>query len=272
MPVREARPRVKNRHGGAPKGERPASWDARRLASAWRTALCARPTGAAAPERLSALRPPSFGVSEAKLQTSGAENAPRERDGLFDIVRWELPKTVRRRTASSVCPRPPHPEERACGSAAANQVVRARVSKDGAAIPLMLRDASQRSRAVDAFELAWAAMLLSMRASAGSAEPTCGCGRRSPAPFHCFGIVIYNGKRNSNVSSRKRALRRASLGGVASRAVRCHGGAQGAANPSYVNFAMAGLPPRGDNARAALLRPTASMQPGTNHVYQKSND
>ena len=100
-----------------------------------------------------------------------------------------------------------------------------------AAIPLMLRDASQRSRTVDAFELAWAAMLLSMRASAGSAEPTCGCGRRSPAPFHCFGIVIYNGKRNSNVSSRKRALRRASLGGVASRAVRCHGGAQGAAKP-----------------------------------------
>src|SRR6516162_2230483 len=30
----EARPRVKNRHGGAPRGERPASWDARRLAIA----------------------------------------------------------------------------------------------------------------------------------------------------------------------------------------------------------------------------------------------
>jgi hypothetical protein len=28
--------RVKNRHGGAPRGERPASWDAGRLASAWR--------------------------------------------------------------------------------------------------------------------------------------------------------------------------------------------------------------------------------------------
>src|SRR6516164_9822990 len=45
MPVREARPRVKNRHGGAPRGERPALWDARRLASAWRAALRARPTG-----------------------------------------------------------------------------------------------------------------------------------------------------------------------------------------------------------------------------------
>src|SRR5262249_47480511 len=32
MPETEARPRVKNRHGGAPRGERPASWDARRLA------------------------------------------------------------------------------------------------------------------------------------------------------------------------------------------------------------------------------------------------
>src|SRR5499427_303262 len=67
----------------------------------------------------------------------------------------ELPKTVRRPTASSVCPRPPHPEERACGSAAANQVVRARVSKDGAAIPLMLRDASQRIWAMEAPALAF---------------------------------------------------------------------------------------------------------------------
>src|SRR5262245_33889020 len=73
MPETEARPRVKNRHGGAPRGERPASWDARRLASAWRAALCARPTGAAAPERLSALRHPSFGVGEARLQDPGAE-------------------------------------------------------------------------------------------------------------------------------------------------------------------------------------------------------
>src|SRR6266446_5814439 len=30
---------------------------------------------------------PRFGVSEATSQTPGAENAPRERDGLFDIVR-----------------------------------------------------------------------------------------------------------------------------------------------------------------------------------------
>src|SRR5215470_2483541 len=60
-----------------------------------------------APERLSALRPPSLRVSEATMQTPGADNAPRERDGLFEIVRWELPKTVRRRAAISACAHPP---------------------------------------------------------------------------------------------------------------------------------------------------------------------
>jgi hypothetical protein len=45
--------------------------------------------------------------------------APRERDGLFDIVRWKLPKTVRRRAASSACDEPPHPEERGCSRAPA---------------------------------------------------------------------------------------------------------------------------------------------------------
>src|SRR3954454_7984937 len=33
MPEMEARPPAKNRHGGAPRGERPASWDAPRLTS-----------------------------------------------------------------------------------------------------------------------------------------------------------------------------------------------------------------------------------------------
>ena len=32
---------------------------------------------------------PSIRVSEAKEQTLGAENAPREREGLFDIVRYD---------------------------------------------------------------------------------------------------------------------------------------------------------------------------------------
>src|SRR4051812_32677867 len=34
MPEMEARPPAENRHGGAPRGERPASWDAPRLTSA----------------------------------------------------------------------------------------------------------------------------------------------------------------------------------------------------------------------------------------------
>src|SRR5215471_15600589 len=58
MPETEARPRVKNRHGGAPRGERPALWDARRLARRLAYRVMIRPTGAAAPERFSALRPP----------------------------------------------------------------------------------------------------------------------------------------------------------------------------------------------------------------------
>src|SRR5215470_10672805 len=64
MPVREARPRVKNRHGGAPRGERPALWDARRLASAWRAALCARPTGVPLSTRTSLGAPPTLNSGE----------------------------------------------------------------------------------------------------------------------------------------------------------------------------------------------------------------
>ena len=68
----EARPRVKNRHGGAPRGERPASWDARRLASAWRAALRhAARVFRRAPERLSALRPPLDSGERSKGAKSG---------------------------------------------------------------------------------------------------------------------------------------------------------------------------------------------------------
>src|SRR5262245_10586281 len=113
---------------------------------------------------------PRFGVSEAKVANPGRKNAPRERGGLFDIVRWELPKTVRRRAADSVCPEPPHPKERACASAAANQVARVRVSKDGAAI--IPPHASRRiaaQRGLSQQPSSRAAMLLSMRARARGA-------------------------------------------------------------------------------------------------------
>src|SRR6516164_5602788 len=101
---RSAAPGAQNRHGGAPRGERPASWDARRLASAWPAASCAGPTGAShAPERFSALRPPlDSGSVKQRMQNPGRKSAPRERDGLFEIVSW--PET-------RCCP---HPEERAC--------------------------------------------------------------------------------------------------------------------------------------------------------------
>src|SRR5215831_12422256 len=101
---------------------------------------------------------PRFGVSEARFTNPGRKNAPRERDGLFDIVRW---------VETRCCP---HPEERACASASAKSNARARVSKDedGHGMALMLRDASQRPESVEASVPARAAMLLSMRARARS--------------------------------------------------------------------------------------------------------
>jgi len=45
-------------------------------------ALCARPTGAAAPERLSALRPPSIQGWRSKGANPGCRHAPRERWGV----------------------------------------------------------------------------------------------------------------------------------------------------------------------------------------------
>src|SRR5262249_32025640 len=52
-----------------------ASWDARRLASAWPAASCAGPTGVPPSTRtfLGAPPTPRFGVSEAKLQNPGAK-------------------------------------------------------------------------------------------------------------------------------------------------------------------------------------------------------
>src|SRR5215831_12957898 len=110
MPETEARPRVKNRHGGAPRGERPASWDARRLARRLACRVTCTPHGCSAEHPNVSRRSahPSFRVSAATMQTPGAENAPRERDGLFEIVSCE------RRDAR------PHPEERARRKASAN--------------------------------------------------------------------------------------------------------------------------------------------------------
>jgi hypothetical protein len=41
MPETEARPRVNNRHGGAPRGERPTPRDDKARANAWRRVISA---------------------------------------------------------------------------------------------------------------------------------------------------------------------------------------------------------------------------------------
>ena len=81
-----------DRHGGAPKGERVGRGFARRdprVTRAAHTRACRRdndnkkaPVGA----------PPTLrsGGHEAKVQNPGAKNAPREREWLFDIVRFRV--------------------------------------------------------------------------------------------------------------------------------------------------------------------------------------
>src|SRR5262249_26329596 len=73
MPETEARPRVKNRHGGAPRGERSASWDARRLARRLACRVMCTPHGCSAEHPNVSRRSahPRFGVSEARLQNPG---------------------------------------------------------------------------------------------------------------------------------------------------------------------------------------------------------
>src|ERR1700730_14671908 len=66
-----AAPGAQNRHGGAPRGERPASWDARRLARRLAYRVMIRPTGVPLSTRtfLGAPPTPRFGVGEAKWIT-----------------------------------------------------------------------------------------------------------------------------------------------------------------------------------------------------------
>ena len=148
---------------------------------AWRAALCARPTGVPPSTRtfLGAPPTPRFGVSEAKLQTPGAENAPRERDGLFEIVSWTERDAV-------LILRSAHAEENPQSTNG-----RARVSKDEDE-PMCASSCFETHRSAlrlwEQLHSHSAAMLLSMR-TRGEA-PTCGCGKRSPAPFHCFRLLL----------------------------------------------------------------------------------
>jgi hypothetical protein len=83
---RSAAPGAQNRHGGAPRGERPASWDARRLARRPGVPRYVHAHGCSAEHPNVSRRSahPSTGVSEAKRQSPDAEMRARERAGLFD--------------------------------------------------------------------------------------------------------------------------------------------------------------------------------------------
>ena len=85
MPEMEARPPAENRHGGAPRGERPASWDAPRLTRADQSRLANATTNIV---RLSALRPPLVGVdAKGKERTRAQQRAAGTNNtALFDIV------------------------------------------------------------------------------------------------------------------------------------------------------------------------------------------
>src|SRR4051812_12824596 len=80
MSEMEARPPAKNRHGGAPRGERPASWDAPRLTRADQSRLAnATTTNISAPVGA----PPTPPRVDAKgKREPGRNNAPRERTTL----------------------------------------------------------------------------------------------------------------------------------------------------------------------------------------------
>src|SRR4029077_12615988 len=85
MPEMEARPPAENRHGGAPRGERPASWDAPRLTSADPSRLANATTEIV---RLSALRPPLQGDGRDHKDKTRAQQraAGTKKTELFDIV------------------------------------------------------------------------------------------------------------------------------------------------------------------------------------------
>src|SRR3979411_1535230 len=76
MPEMEARPPAENRHGGAPRGERPASWDAPRLTSADGRASQARPQYQTDCRRSAR---PSVGDGARRKDKPGRNHAPRER-------------------------------------------------------------------------------------------------------------------------------------------------------------------------------------------------
>src|SRR4051812_15076619 len=80
MPEMEARPPAENRHGGAPRGERPASWGAPHPAGCGPVASRKRDNRDSAP--VGAPPTPLLGWTRMDRDQPGRNNAPRERTTL----------------------------------------------------------------------------------------------------------------------------------------------------------------------------------------------
>ena len=88
----EARPPAKNRHGGAPRGAPPSAEGGRHPRKVPGPLRYCGPRVSADTRRLSALRPPlDRGGERSRL----GRIAPRERDGLFDIVEMSCRRSRR---------------------------------------------------------------------------------------------------------------------------------------------------------------------------------
>ena len=95
MPEMEARPPAENRHGGAPRGERPASWDAPHPAGCGQVAPHPRDNRTSAP--VGAPPAPRSGTDAITRTNPGAERAAGTmKAALFDIVRRDCGQRLMR--------------------------------------------------------------------------------------------------------------------------------------------------------------------------------
>ena len=109
MPEMEARPPAENRHGGAPRGERPASWDAPRLTRADPSRLAHATTNKCACRRSAHPSPLGFlgDGRDHKDQTRAQQRAAGTNNtALFDIVNTATVNgSFARRDFARVCAR-----------------------------------------------------------------------------------------------------------------------------------------------------------------------
>jgi hypothetical protein len=182
------RQRGEKRGPGSPK---PPRWSAERRASrvmgrkAPRKRLACRVT--CTPHGCSAEHPnvsrrsahPSTGVSEAKRQSPDAAMRARERDALFDMVRFA---NARAATPAWSSPRGAPRDARVAGTPLRGPRTTGRCSWVPALRPL--------ARASAGTTIGW------------RGGPTCSCSKRARAHLPCFRPVLYRDKCNFNVSRR----------------------------------------------------------------------